>query len=60
MTRKDYEMMAKVVFSVCDGNVSEREYQTVKRILNGFADNFIAENPRFDHKLFMQACGFAD
>ena len=55
MTRKDYELIARVFadFSeVCD--LSETIGADIARQL---ATAFVFDNPRFDHKRFLSACG---
>ena len=50
MTRKDYVMIAKV-FARSAGD------DLAKLLAEDLADKLQADNPRFDRKIFLTACG---
>jgi hypothetical protein len=56
MTRKQFEMLAEIVRRV---DLNEYAYQDTirKRIANTIADELDKENPRFDRRKFLTACG---
>jgi hypothetical protein len=73
MTRKDYQMMASVIRPQVDnartirivegaglaGNiVSDAMANVVQTIAYNLAQHLFAENSRFDHMRFYEACGF--
>ncbi len=51
MTKKDYKLIAKVIEDV------NKRKATGFRIVKLFADEFRAENARFDREKFYAACG---
>ena len=58
MTKKHYEAIAKVIYNrvvLCEGNkiVLAGLYYTTVDLANYFAK----ENPRFDRRRFLKACG---
>lgn len=60
MTRKDYVMIAEAIrdaASPASGADGPRA-QTALRIADYIADGLYNDNPRFDRKRFMAACGF--
>ena len=75
MTRKDYECMAQVIkdaktdtdrvtteYHLKKDNALQSEilHDRIQKIADRMADNFKAENPRFDRDKFMKACGLDD
>lgn len=58
MTKRDFELIARVIRNQNPGSVN----QTLTAHLYELAENFAAElarvNPRFDRARFMKACGF--
>lgn len=66
MTRKDYELIARVVSQVepnvtvtryCGDDVDRPHVTMRDRLAHAFADELAAENPRFDRARFLKACG---
>ena len=64
MTRKDYERVAAILKSLPTtpvrtgpGRLPFDAYHAMS-LIEAFCENFKAENPRFDKKLFITACGF--
>lgn len=65
MTRKDYEMIAGIVregVNRADTNETALGQQAERSALWRFVTNFASEagrdNPRFDRRKFIRACGF--
>lgn len=65
MTRKDYELIAKVINPLVEGlevltKVKPEAYthiSVVRELVNNLSDKLQADNPRFDRGKFWQACG---
>lgn len=61
MTRKDYEMLAKVMRGAVDGAaVIEKSFnpqEFARLVAEMMAVNFKLDNPRFDRERFLTACG---
>lgn len=58
MTKKDYEAIARVIARntrIADGDASR--LSAVALIADGIADAMAADNPRFDRRRFVAACG---
>jgi hypothetical protein len=53
MTRKDYELIAKVLFN--SGDLMDEV--SMAFLIDNFAKELVAENPRFDRNRFATACG---
>lgn len=59
MTRKDYELIARVISSIYkdfDCSPSE-DTVSLSVIAEELADSLQGENPRFNRELFLTACG---
>lgn len=56
MTRKDYEVIAKVIHDHADRAGAFRD--EVEFLAVNMANNLYGTNPRFDRERFMRACGF--
>ena len=58
MTRKDYIMIAKILKNE-QKQFKENEdgYVLLIILANQFANELQADNPRFDRKMFLTACG---
>lgn len=58
MTRKDYEMVAKAIKRQVDrGILDPNECDILEDLALELAGEFAADNPRFDTKRFLAACG---
>ena len=61
MTRKDFERIAKIINDQAkDVTTGISDRVLLNELANKFADNFKAENPRFDRDRFMRACSLDD
>jgi len=53
MTKKDYKLIASIL-----KNANEDNYDlALTPLIKWFADDFQADNPRFDRARFLTACG---
>jgi len=59
MTKKDYKMIAQVVYNSKHIH-AEKSKETARRIAGGIANAEALGNPKFDRKKFLQACGLDD
>ena len=58
MTKKDYILISKVLAShISDGAKCFDSEQDCRAIVESFADELKAENPKFNTELFLKACG---
>lgn len=59
MTKKDYQLIAKVLRDERDHPASggAAVQNTVDRLAHSFCTALRADNPRFDYKRFLEACG---
>lgn len=57
MTRKDYELIAKVLKEAREDSESGEEKLRVRLIAAKLADEFSDRNERFDRNRFFKACG---
>ena len=55
--RKTYVALASVMKEQLDKASSAKEVEIVRSVANSIADEFQADNPRFDRGRFMNACG---
>ena len=72
LTKKDFKAVANTVRAerdfvlelepddYRDANPKIATLGTVDKIVNNLADYFATQNPRFDHKRFLMACGLED
>lgn len=58
MSKKDYEMIARVLDHAQDEASTQSELVTVRYIVSDLSSAFMAGNPRFDPEKFTRACGF--
>lgn len=58
MSRKDYRMIARVIYDVRKGTscCGVENHSTLAPIVEGLARMFVADNPRFDREKFVKAC----
>jgi hypothetical protein len=54
MTRKDYELIAKLVKNLKDEVVDDLAHEA---IVTNFIEELQCENPRFNSEIFAKACG---
>lgn len=64
MTRKDYELIADSLFQerVALNTAPHKEVRliTISNVANTLAAKLYRDNPRFDRKRFLKACGMAE
>ena len=59
MTKKDFELIAKVIKRNYNNNQQAEQARTVCRdIVTDFSLELLRDNPRFDSNRFIEACGF--
>lgn len=57
MTKKHFEMIAGRINAVLRASATmEEEYGAIMLVARGMADDFKAENPRFNRQQFLTAC----
>ena len=56
MTKKDYELIAEVLYEYIWARSSMTSTATATSIAQDLADVFASENERFDYNKFMEAC----
>lgn len=56
MTRKDYELIAKVLSDADNGAVSEQARYGVRQVVFNLCDAFERENPSFNPAMWLAAC----
>lgn len=54
MTKKDYQAIARAIFET--RRISAEQPWDGERIIKAIADVLAADNPRFNHALFIEAC----
>jgi hypothetical protein len=54
MTRQDYKIIADAIKSIGHDKIATSDLYTV---IYALIDHFQKDNPRFDKKIFMSACG---
>lgn len=59
MTRKDYELMAKIIRANADRCYESESIFVIKDVANDLATALKEDNPRFDRVRFVEACGFS-
>jgi hypothetical protein len=59
VTRKDYEAIASCIRGEREGWSQPEPRIAVSRIARHLAEIMAADNPRFDRKRFLAACGVA-
>ena len=59
MTRKDYVATADILETLVS-IVSGDNFSDVLDAVDAFADMFAKDNPRFDRKRFVEACGIIE
>lgn len=67
MSKKDYELIAKVIHKQCDSallayvdvSMQEVEMRTIRRVTQELAIAMQNANMRFDYDRFLVACGVA-
>lgn len=57
MTKKHYILIASELQAALHLAVGDEARKSVERIIEGFANLFANENPRFKKNKFMKACG---
>jgi hypothetical protein len=61
MSRKHYQMVAEVfrnnAEALANGSDSDEVWAMVEVLASDLADKFSADNPNFDRKRFIDACG---
>lgn len=55
MTKKDYELIASVIYSLYLGH--ENWNRNAEQVASRFADMLSEKNPKFNRSKFLQACG---
>lgn len=55
MTKKDYELIANVIYSLYLGHNSWT--RNAEQVTSRFADRLAEHNPKFDRTKFLKACG---
>ena len=65
LTRKDFEAVAAVLrrqMAPTEGTfaVRTKRRETITAVAHGLADVFAADNPRFERRKFLTACGVLD
>ena len=57
MTRKDFELIAKVLRAARNGDIDRRAEWVTDAIAEDMADGLATTNPRFNREKFLRACG---
>lgn len=55
MSKKDYELIASVIYSLYLGHEDWR--RSGEQVASRFADMLSEKNPKFNRSKFLQACG---
>lgn len=55
MTKKDYELIASVIYSLYLGHTDWT--RSCEQVTSRFADKLAENNPKFNRSKFLQACG---
>lgn len=55
MTKKDYELIANVIYSLYLGH--ENWNRNGQQVASKFADKLAEHNPKFNRSKFLEACG---
>ncbi len=58
MTRKDYELIARVFYHEVSTCKVLEEQTAIKRVASDLAIEFSKHHAAFDERKFMEACGF--
>lgn len=58
MTRRDFELIARVLHNAVDTVTTNDGYAEVKALARDFATNLKAAYPRFNQERFLKAAGF--
>ena len=59
MTRKDYIATADIL-EVLVATATDESFPDVQDAIDSFAEMFAKDNPRFDRKRFVEACGITE
>lgn len=57
MTKKDYELIASIIWACYHNSEFYPDSSTVKRLALDIADGLEYHNERFNRNKFLQACG---
>jgi len=55
MTKKDYELVASVIYSLYLGH--DNWMRSGEQVASRFADKLAERNPKFNRSKFLEACG---
>lgn len=56
-TKKDYELVAKVIKQKIENHRSPEAYMDLEDLASDLCDAFEADNEQFDTERFLRACG---
>jgi len=58
MTKNHFEAVAEIIRGHIDTNFTHGVHLVQRDLINDLADYFKKENPKFDKKKFIKACGY--